>query len=95
KQLNIYVTLPKVSHQDLLSLQQTLGKLTAVLGIKLSDQTKDHDLTEQVEKLIAQRNQARQQQDFAQSDAIRDQLKAKGILLEDTTQGKRWKFANE
>jgi cysteinyl-tRNA synthetase len=46
---------------------------------------------DEIEKLIAARNDARKRKDFKQSDAIRDELAAKGILLEDSKDGVRWK----
>ncbi len=46
---------------------------------------------EQVEALIAERRQARKNRDFKRSDAIRDELTTKGIILEDTKDGIRWK----
>ncbi|MGL5950976.1 MAG: cysteine--tRNA ligase [Cetobacterium sp.] len=48
-------------------------------------------LEEEVEALIEQRQQARKNRDFALSDKIRDDLKARSIILEDTPQGVRWK----
>ena len=44
-----------------------------------------------IQSLIDERNEAKQSRDFARSDAIRDQLAAEGVLLEDTAQGVRWK----
>ncbi|TAA07197.1 cysteine--tRNA ligase [Pseudoxanthomonas winnipegensis] len=44
-----------------------------------------------IERLIEERNQAKQARDFARADAIRTQLASEGILLEDTPQGVRWK----
>jgi cysteinyl-tRNA synthetase len=49
------------------------------------------DLDSEVEHLIEQRQQARKNKDFAQADKIRDDLLARGIVLEDTPQGVRWK----
>jgi cysteinyl-tRNA synthetase len=48
-------------------------------------------LDAQVEELIQERQAARQAKDYARSDAIRAQLQAMGIQLEDTAQGMRWK----
>jgi len=48
-------------------------------------------LDEEIERLIEAREQARKAKDFARSDQIRDQLKARGILLEDGPDGVRWK----
>ena len=45
----------------------------------------------QVEALVAARNQARKDRDFARADAIRDQLAGMGIELEDARNGTRWK----
>jgi len=44
-----------------------------------------------VEQLIAERQQAKKARDFARADAIRDQLAAAGIILEDTKNGVRWR----
>lgn len=41
--------------------------------------------------LIEERKQARKEKDFKRSDEIRDHLLAKGIVLEDTREGVRWK----
>jgi cysteinyl-tRNA synthetase len=48
---------------------------------------------EEVEKLIAERLSARKARNFARSDEIRDELKQKGVILEDTRDGTRWKYA--
>jgi cysteinyl-tRNA synthetase len=44
-----------------------------------------------VERLIEARNAARKSRNFAESDRLRDELLAKGILLEDTPAGTRWR----
>ncbi|MCC6858648.1 MAG: cysteine--tRNA ligase [Bryobacterales bacterium] len=46
---------------------------------------------EEVEKLIAERNRARRERNFARSDEIRQELLNQGIILEDTREGARWK----
>lgn len=46
-----------------------------------------------LDDLLAQRQAARAARDFARADAIRQQLAAEGIVIEDTVQGARWKLA--
>lgn len=47
----------------------------------------------EIEALIDERNQAREQKDYARSDEIRDELLARGIILKDTPQGVKWRKA--
>jgi cysteinyl-tRNA synthetase len=46
---------------------------------------------EEIEALIAQRNEAKKNRDFATSDRIRQELNDRGILIEDTREGVRWR----
>jgi cysteinyl-tRNA synthetase len=61
----------------------------SVLGI--FGQEKTEILDAEIEALIAERQAARRDRDFARSDEIRDELATKGIILEDTKDGVRWK----
>ena len=45
----------------------------------------------EIERLIVERREARQRREFARADAIRQDLAARGILLEDSPTGTRWK----
>ncbi len=74
--------------RELLDLYDELGG--RVLGLFYQNRPAD-PLEAEIEKLIAERQQARQEKNWARSDQIRDQLKARGIILEDTPQGVRWK----
>jgi cysteinyl-tRNA synthetase len=61
-------------------------------GQQVSAADSDHQLSdEQIQTLIAERNSARHNRDFARSDAIRDQLAEAGVIVEDTKDGVRWK----
>ena len=74
--------------QDLLDL---LVKLTDVLGIIVE---KDEEmLAEDIEALIEERQAARKAKNFARADEIRDELLSRGIVLEDTREGVKWKKA--
>ena len=66
------------------------NELAGVLGL-LYNQKDNQLLDEEVEKLIEQRNEARKNKDWATADRIRDELKARHIVLEDTPQGVKWK----
>jgi len=69
---------------------ETVEGFDSVLGFL---KTEEPVLDEEVEKMIADRELARKEKDFSKSDAIRDQLKDMGIILEDTDKGTRWKRA--
>ena len=88
KYANVYAQQPTVVKGAVESLQTLLQALVAVFGIKLAVAT---IADEEIEALIEKRNQARQAKDFALSDQIRDDLKAQGIILEDTPQGTRYR----
>ena len=49
--------------------------------------------TEEIEALLAQRTDARRNKQWAESDRIRDELKARGVLVEDSKDGQRWRYA--
>lgn len=83
----------KSSRTFLQALKKELNTLTDVLGlIAERDETEGED-TAWIEEKIAERQTARKAKDFARADAIRDELKEKGILLEDTREGVKWKKA--
>ncbi len=63
-----------------------LLELTSVLGL-LQDDPKAEPMDEEVAQLVAERQEARKNKDFARADQIRDALKEKGITLKDTPQG--------
>ncbi|HBE09301.1 MAG TPA: cysteine--tRNA ligase, partial [Lachnospiraceae bacterium] len=71
------------------ALYKELSVLAEVLGIIL--EKKDDDLDSEVEALIAERQQARKDKNFAKADEIRDKLLAMGIELKDTREGVKWK----
>ncbi|MBR5320521.1 MAG: cysteine--tRNA ligase [Clostridia bacterium] len=75
--------------KELVELSVTLfDELTGVLGLVYNRKTESLD--DEIEKLIEARTQARKDRNWAEADRIRDELKAQGIVLEDTPQGVKW-----
>ena len=72
-------------------LKETISKLSDVLGI--ITERKAEVLDSEIEELIAARQQARKEKNFARADEIRQQLLDMGIILEDTREGVKWKRA--
>ncbi len=68
---------------------EVFTELTNVLGIVYKG---EEILEEDILKLIEERSQARKNKDFIRSDEIRDFLKEKGIIVEDTQEGVKWKL---
>lgn len=73
------------------ALYDTLSKLCDILGIVIKEDK--GMLDDEIERLISERQQARKDRNFARADEIRDLLTEKGIILEDTREGVRWKRA--
>ena len=90
--LNSYVESSEVSKVVLEKSLATYQKMLNVLGIYF---VKEELIDTEIEALIAERNEARKKKNFARSDEIRDLLKEKRIVLEDTNQGTRWRYLNE
>ena len=84
---NIVGTTPSAEYVKAAS--ELFEKLIDVLGL-LYERKGESSLDKEIEALIEERQQARKNRDFARADAIRDSLKAQGIILEDTAQGVKW-----
>lgn len=89
KQANVYLNEKNTSKKVLEAFITQFEELFEVLGVSLT--AEEELLDEEIEKLIQERIEARKNRDFTRSDEIRDELKAKNIILEDTAQGTRWK----
>jgi len=74
---------------------QHFSAMSALLGIVQQDAETwfqgDSDDNAAIEALIVERTEAKKARDFARSDAIRDELAAQGIVLEDGADGTTWK----
>jgi cysteinyl-tRNA synthetase len=90
RQINAFISDDKVGTADAQTIIQTMEKIDSVLGVLKNE---DVLLDAHVDALIQARNDARKRKDFKESDRIRDELKGKGILLDDTPHGTVWKRA--
>ncbi|HEX7048625.1 MAG TPA: cysteine--tRNA ligase [Longimicrobiales bacterium] len=79
---------------DLEAARDALDRIDSVLGVLALARAAtavDRDFAAWVETLLARRQDARARRDFAAADALRDELAAAGVVVEDTPQGPRWK----
>ena len=87
------------STEEKMRLKSELIGAGSLLGLLQQDQAiwfargQGNDDDSRIQTLVDERNTAKKEKNFARSDAIRDQLAAEGILLEDTAQGVRWRRA--
>ena len=85
---NIALAGEDLSAEVAVKVADLLVRLAAILGVPLESA---ENLESEVEELIKRRQEARERRDFAAADAIRGQLLAMDIVLEDTPHGVRWK----
>ena len=88
KDINTSILDKEVSKNVCQTAAAVFDELCDVLGILYN--RKNNDVDSDVEALIEERQQARANKDWATADRIRDELKAKGIILKDTPQGVTW-----
>ena len=88
KDINTKILDKPVSKGTCQAAADLFDELCDVLGILYN--RKSNDLDSEIEALIEQRQEARKNKDWATADKIRDELKAKGIILKDTPQGVTW-----
>ncbi len=88
KEVNI--ALGNLNKKDAVKIKEFMADLDKVLGFIV---VKEEKISEDIQKLVDEREAARKAKDFKRADEIRDRLKEQGIVLEDIPQGVRWKRA--
>ncbi|HEX8289462.1 MAG TPA: cysteine--tRNA ligase [Pyrinomonadaceae bacterium] len=89
REVNSALANEAVLTEDRNLILETINKIDSVLGV--FSETQQEMLDTEIEQLIEERQEARRARNFARSDEIRDLLSERGIVLEDTKEGVRWK----
>ncbi len=89
REINTVLAGPGLKSEDREAVLNAIGKFDSVLGIFGPEDSESLDA--EIEALVEERQAARRDRNFARSDEIRDLLAEKGIVLEDTKDGVRWK----
>lgn len=89
RDINTFVVGKGASKELCMEAMSVFDELTGVLGLVYD--RKELSIDSEVEKLIEMRAAARNEKRFADADRIRDELKSRGIILEDTPQGVKWR----
>jgi len=87
--VNTALARKKLQEENKLELVELLKRFDSVLNI-FGDEQREM-LDGEIQNLIDERQEARRRRDFARGDEIRDELARRGIILEDTKDGVRWK----
>lgn len=90
KDINIIIADQKLSKANADAAIAAVEEVNDVLGVVSFE---EEALSAELKKLIEEREEARKNKDFEAADRIRDELKSKGIIIDDTAQGVRWKKA--
>ncbi|OBA06705.1 cysteine--tRNA ligase [Paenibacillus polymyxa] len=86
---NLLLQRDVVNQAELQAVLQTFHSMNSVL--RIYSEPSEELLDDEIEQLIAERVEARKTKNWGRADEIRDLLAAKGIVLEDTAQGMRWR----
>ena len=95
KEVNVAIEEGRIGEGDKKRVQGILADLDRVLGVLdpadwPAEEAEDAD-KEEIDRMVREREEARQRRDFKEADRLRNELTARGIVLEDTPQGTRWK----
>ncbi|MCZ6696334.1 MAG: cysteine--tRNA ligase [Acidobacteria bacterium] len=88
RELNSALDAGRAGRDDVTAARDVLSTFETIFGICLG---RTEVLDSEVEAMIRKRTEARARKDFIEADRIRDQLLCRGVVLEDTSQGVRWK----
>ena len=94
RSLNSAIDAGQLGAGDVPGIRQAFDEFDRVLGVfslRLAEDDQPPVPVEEIERLIEDRQGARRRREFAAADRIRDDLAARGVLLEDGTGGTRWK----
>jgi len=94
RSLNSAIDAGQLGAGDVPGIRQAFEGFDKVLGVfslRLAEDDQPPVPVEEIERLIEDRQQARRRREFAAADRIRDDLAARGVLLEDGSGGTRWK----
>lgn len=86
--LNTHLQEDKVDKPALKRAKKILIDWLKIFGVSFNENQAEDDTD--IEKMITERDAARKNKDWAESDRLRDRLQARGIVIEDTPQGTRW-----
>ncbi|MEO8649432.1 MAG: cysteine--tRNA ligase [Acidobacteriota bacterium] len=89
REVNTVLATGRLHTDERAAVLDAIAKFDSVLGIFGKEEVISLDA--EIEALVEERQEARRQRNFARSDEIRDLLAEKGIILEDTKDGVRWK----
>jgi cysteinyl-tRNA synthetase len=89
REVNTKLSANGITADEQAAVLHAIAKFDSVLGIFGPEETGSLDA--EIENLVEERQEARRQRNFTRSDEIRDLLAEKGIILEDTKDGVRWK----
>jgi cysteinyl-tRNA synthetase len=89
REVNTALSRGGVRAEDQQAVLTAIDRIDSVLGV--FGESKPELLDDAIQKMIDERQEARHQRDFKRADEIRDELAQRGIVLEDTKDGVRWK----
>ena len=88
KEINKLMSEGRIGRKDACAIIDLMNSFDLVLGVM---EVEEEELPDDIKQLIAERQEARSAKDFKKADAIRDDLLKKGIALDDTKDGVRWR----
>ena len=91
REINNLLDANALSKEEAKEVYTLMAGFDKVLGV-IGEVKREETLPKEAAELINQREEARKAKDWKTADAIRQQLKAMGIVIEDTAQGVRWKI---
>ena len=86
--LNTHLQKDQVDKPALKKAKKLLLDWLEIFGVSFNEKQADDE--DEIEAMVAKRDEARKNKNWAESDRLRDELQAKGIVIEDTPQGTRW-----